>query len=161
MIKNLFSLLFIVLFCSCGNNPDPTPNSDPRLPFVGTYNMTKLENGATYTMSIDTVGDHCDCNNCDSMDIINFADLFNLRFNYQCYIPSYQLVVPFFNPAIDKYGHKWHLTWGYNGPDAPTHYNAIYGDSIKISFRIDNILYYAADGVPYLDTIYTHVGIRQ
>lgn len=161
MNRSLFFTL-ITLMVSCGNNSTPDPNPDHRLKFIGIYNMKKLEDNTTYSMSIDTVGPYCgNGNNCDSIYINNFCDLFNVRFIAHNTIPPNWIDWPFYNPITDKYGHQWHLSWGYNGPDAPTYYNAIYGDSIKISFHLNNILYYFADGVPYLDTIYTHVGVRQ
>jgi hypothetical protein len=162
-MKRLATILPIIFFAwGCGNNPPNNSNPDHRLKFVGTYDMTKLENSQVYTMTIDTVGLYCfNASNCDSMEISNFADLFNIRFIQPQTDPSNLIYWPFYDPIIDKYGHRWNLSWGNNGPFPPTYYNTIYGDSIKISFRLDNILYYSADGVPYLDTIYTHVGVKQ
>lgn len=122
--------------------------------------MTKLENMQTYTMVIDTIGPYCP-SGCDSLKIDNYSDLFDIRFLFEHNSNEARLVVPFYNPITDKYGKRWQLTWGYDSPDTSLHYNAIYGDSIKISFRINNILYYFADAVPYLDSMYTHVGVRQ
>ncbi|MCG9910127.1 MAG: hypothetical protein MH137_02400 [Flavobacteriales bacterium] len=162
--QNLILFVFVAFFFGCEkigvdpNPPGPNPADDPRLKFKGVYNMTQLENGINYTMSIDTLGAFC--NNCDSIKFENFANLFyfnskfikNSNVNKISYFPNI--------PMVDKNGNRWKL-FPTGISDPPTHCNALYGDSIKICFSLNNILYYFEDGVPYQNLSLTHVGVRQ
>lgn len=142
------------------NPPGPNPADDPRLKFKGVYNMTQLENGVNYIMTIDTLGPYCLGGGCSSLSYNNFGNLFT--FNQVFYItnPDYILNYSSYNPITDKYGKRWAFS-SFGLPYSPTHCNALYGDSIKICFSLNNILYYFEDGVPYQNLSLTHVGVRQ
>ncbi len=153
-----------LLFVGCekiGVDPNaptepPTPVDDPRFKFKGVYNMTKLENGQQYVMEIDTLGGSCSGSGCSFIIFENFGDLFDFDQIFYSMNPENQLQIVPQIPLLDKQGYRWKVSseWG-------TSCNAIYGDSIKICFKINNILYYAEDGVSYQELILTHVGERQ
>jgi len=147
----------VLLSASCNDEGTPLP-PDPRDKLTGIFEMTKLENGQTYTMKVEKVGELC--NNCDSLKYTNYGDLFDFTKKRSVTDVDSQLQIGIINPALDKYGYRWKLS--YDGsPYPPYNYNVVYGDSIKIRYRLSNILYYQEDGVPLItDTFLTHVGVR-
>lgn len=155
-LKLFFTLITVSIF-AC-NNDNSINEGDPRDKFIGSYYMTKLESGEHYTMFINLLGEQC--HNCDSLQILNFGDLFD-TINYKFYTtaPDYWIYYPFFNPINDKNNYRWKLTSSGN-PESPFYCNAVWSDSIKIQFKISNYYYYQEDGISFWDTVFTHVGSK-
>lgn len=151
-------VLWVCIQVGCTDDKIPV-NNDPRGRFVGTWQMTKLENGQTYLMIIDTMGNnHL---NGDSISILNFGDNFNLKFQFIPTNDSNEIYYNTYTEITDKNGMRWDLY--PNGlPSSPYYCNAVWGgDSIKIQFKLSNYYYYQEDGVPLVfDTIITHVGVK-
>jgi len=122
--------------------------------------MTKLEDGETYVMKVEALGNNCIEQGCDSLKLTNYGDLFDFNVQYTLSNIDSFLNVGIVDPVVDHSGHRWKLS--YNGnPNPPDNYNVIYNDSIKIRFKLSNNSYYQQDGAPLVfDTILTHVGVR-
>jgi len=149
----------LVLFsASCNDEGTPLP-PDPRDKLTGIFEMTKLENGQTYTMKVEKVGELCN-NFCDSLKYTNYGDLFNFTYVRTPSTVDSILYVGIISPMVDKYGQRWKFSTHGNA-NPPYNHNLIYSDSIKITFKLSNMLYYQEDGVPMVfDTTITHVGVR-
>jgi hypothetical protein len=123
---------------------------------VGKYNMTKLEDGSQYVMEVQLAGDTT-CGDCDSLRHINYGDLFDIAANFQEYSDLNTFIFIWEFLAVDKYGHRWKLTM-YGSPYDPEYCNYLREDSLKICFKMSNIYYYQEDGIPFWDTVFTHIG---
>gem|GEM_PF-1154013 len=148
----------VLLSASCNDEGTPPP-PDPRDKLTGIFEMTKLENGQTYTMKVEKVGELCN-NFCDSLKYTNYGDLFDFQLVRSPNANDSLLDIGLVNPAVDKFGYKWQISRdGISSP--PDNYNVIFSDSIKIRFILNNYNYYQADGVPLVfDSVVTHVGVR-
>lgn len=160
-MKNLktYLLLFIgIISLSSSCNEEPPTVYDPRDKLTGIFEMRKLEDGQTYTMKVEKVGELCV--NCDSLKFTNYGNLFDILIKRNITDVDSELSVGIINPALDKYNKRWKLSNdGIVYP--PYNYNVRYGDSLKIRFKLSNYLYYQEDGVPLVfDTILTHVGVK-
>ena len=147
----------VLLSASCNDEGTPLP-PDPRDKLTGVFEMTKLENGQTYTMKVKKVGELCN-NFCDSLKYTNYGDLFSFT---KVRTPSSfdtLLNIGITNPAVDKNSNRWILS-PHGNANPPYNHNVIYNDSIKITFKISNVQYYQEDGIPFWDTVFTHVGVR-
>jgi len=147
----------VLLSASCNDEGTPLP-PDPRDKLTGVFEMTKLENGQTYTMKVEKIGELCN-NFCDSLKYTNYGDLFDFtHVRTPANVDSF-LYIGIVDPVIDKYGRRWKLS-GTGNPNPPYNYNIIDNDSITIRFKMSNYNYYQQDGVPFWDTIFTHAGVR-
>lgn len=153
-------LLSIIILSSANcNDETPIPPADPRDKLTGIFQMTKLENGQTYTMMVEKVGDLCN-NFCDSLKYTNYGDLLNFTYVRTPTTVDSILYVGIVSPITDKYDRRWKFS-NHGNSNPPYNHNLIYNDSIKITFKLSNLLYYQADSVPLVvDTILTHVGIK-
>lgn len=152
-----FSSLLLLAACQC-DTKEPSGPADPRQKLTGIFEMRKLENGQTYLMKVETVGPLCN-NSCDSLKYTNYGDLFNFTQVRTLSNIDSMLYIGIINPLIDKSGYRWKVSSNGN-PYPPFLHNVIYNDSIKITFKMSNIQYYVADGIPFQDTVFTHVGVR-
>lgn len=147
--------------CVKEDNPPnlPTPEQDPREYFTGIYDVYKTENGQWYVMEVNAVGP--ECKNCDSLDIINYCDLFTFRTNFQKILNDslyFYTYLP--NPATDKFGRRW-VTGSHENGNTPYRENVLKNDTIYIYRKLNNIQFYFDDGVPYMDTTLNHVAIKR
>jgi len=148
----------VLLSASCNDEGTLPPPPDPRDKLTGVFEMTKLENGQIYLMKVEKVGELCN-NFCDSLKYTNYGDLFSFTHVRAPSAVDSFLYIGVVDPATDKFNRRWKLTTNGN-PNPPYNYNVICGDSITIRFKMSNIYYYQEDGVPFWDTVFTHVGVR-
>ncbi len=160
------SLTFMLfLLSSCCKDDPIEPDERVWEKFIGTYNVTKLENGETYQISISHLGTDTLENGAivDSLAIVNYASLFDVV-KYFSSSGGYEdgRVLKFSTdfPTIDKDGNRWGF-W-VNSQDTATSEleNTLVNDTILLYFKLNNIAFYFEDGVPYYDCDCKHLAVK-
>ena len=169
--NNYWSILclFFLLFSSCEKTPPEPPDpyaNDPRNRFMGKYTVYKTENNEVYEMEIIRLGEPASPWNTiyDSIEVVN---LFSFFIPYKRAFSkgggadsnSINLVSHQFG-QIDKFGRRWAMSKYELSPFSP-YCNRLKNDSIYICIKLNNIQFYYEDGVPYMDTILTHIAVKQ
>ena len=158
MRVRIFYLLlsvFTVFLSSCNEDPiEPEERIWDK--FIGTYNVTKLENGDSYQMTISHIGSEVLENEAilDSLQVVNYGDLFDLviYFGSNGGYSDERVFIPIGgNPISDKFDERW--AFWVNAPDTTTEEleNTLVDDTMLLYFGINNVAYYIDDGVPFYE----------
>jgi hypothetical protein len=161
----LAPIFMFFLFSACCEDDPAVPQEKVWEKFIGTYNVTKLENGDTYQMTISHLGTDTLENQAirDSLVVYNYGDLFNQIIYYSSNISSIDdriLRFPTNWPTDDKHGHRW--AFFINAQDTVTEEleNTLINDTILLYFKLSNIAFYFEDGVPYYDCDCKHLAVK-
>lgn len=166
--NNYWSILclFFLLFSSCEKTPPEPPDpyaNDPRNRFMGKYTVYKTENNDVYEMEIIRLGEPAVYGQTafDSIQIINLVDLFP-PYNrvFKSYGDTNRISFIWGHGIKDKYGNRWSAYDHHITPFAPIS-NRLQNDTIYVCIKLSNIQFYYEDGVPYMDTILTHIAVKQ
>lgn len=166
MKRQLFILIILITtgVFSCEKipiTPEEPVDTDQRAKFVGKYNVYRPEFDDYYEMEIKKIGQQC--NNCDSIQIINFCNLFpEIRKLYQQLAVGYENYFQhlIFGNISDNQNRRWVLSSAQNN-STPYQENVLRsGDTIYFGVSLNNIQYYFEDGVPYMDTVLFHRAVK-
>lgn len=168
-MKNLFQIIIFVLLsglsaCDKDEPVNPTPTNTPKCweQLVGNYVVYDTANSITYNMTISHK-DSIQSNGSilDSLIITNYANRFNLRVGYGCYTISNLLkFVPSY-PTYDHGAKRWSLTLNTDDTSTSKYENQLKNDTIILYYKLNNIAFYFADGVPFYAADETHIAVKQ
>ncbi len=163
MINNLSHRYILILCFACGfallgcrkeKEDCPVTNSpiDWREQFVGRYNVYDTLGNYRYSMEI------LKSSIPDSLYVINWGDAFNVYVAHDDTDPT-----PIFNfgsyfPAYDHLGNRWSVSDEY---DQLFQSNYLIKDTLRMSYVMNNIAFYAEDGVPFFTWSYREYGVKQ
>ena len=152
-------LIFVVgVLASCDKDdkdcPTNTAPPDGRTQFVGQYKVYDTTGVYLYDMEILKANDP----GMDSLFMVNWGNRFNLyvrhengdQSNFINYNPAF--------PSIDHDGLRWAF---FQDLDPPFNSNLLIGDTLRMSYLINNIAFYAEDGVPFFTWSYREYGVKQ
>lgn len=157
------ALVGIILFSSCKKDKVPTPATTPVPELTkwevipGTYKMYDTLGNYMHDMSIQHW--YALNENGDRKDTFQFTN-FNGEFSFKNFqidanitnLPKYFFYVGSHQPLYDQNNDRWQL-WTYNA-----YYS---NDSIYLSYKLHNILYYIEDTRPYESIEIKQFGIKQ
>jgi hypothetical protein len=143
--------------------PEPTPKVWEK--FIGTYNVTKMDNGETYYMSITHLGMDTLDNGAiiDSLLIMNYGDLFEEVIYFSSnggYSDNRIIKFPTNWPTIDKFGYRWAFWVNSQDTLTPELENTLVNDTLLLYFTLNNIAFYFEDGVPYYECQCKHLAVK-
>jgi hypothetical protein len=157
-----FTLLLaaLVSFCllSCRKEkecPSAQQPVDGRDKFVGQYKVYDTTGVYLYSMEImKTSGS----SGIDSVYVVNWGDRFNLYVQHDDgnATPFLNLAPPF--PSLDHAGRRWAF---FAESDPVFQTNKLVNDTLRMSYVINNIAFYAEDGVPFFAWSYREYGVKQ
>lgn len=131
--------------------------------FVGTYMVYDTINLTSWQMHIHYTTD-TNINNgyiFDCLDLVNFANEFNFKNQFNCGIISTYLSLGILYPITNHSGKRYNLTINNENPNTPYLENNLKNDTIVFYFRKKNLQYYFDDGVSYEDAYHTHIAVKQ
>lgn len=162
----LFIAGIMVAMTSC--EPDPViPEPAPPAwweKFIGTYNVTKLENGDSYTLQLAMDSSYIEPSGrrVYKMLWLNFDGLFDTLSGEFTRRENPDELDSFYAPfgTIDNYGNRWAIWMLQQDTLTPELENTLVNDTILFYFRKSNIAFYFEDGVPYYDCYCKHLAVR-
>jgi len=158
----LFCLFSIVLLCSLRcrpekENPKPYAPYDQRDQFVGVYSV-QHDSGYIYIMRIEEM----DSGGTKYLVVNNFANLFpRILANYN----GIEIPLNFFNIGFnfgtkDKYNRTWDVGGGYDDTTTTAKENTLVGNQIVLYYRLQNMPWWSAEGVPYHYAFHKHIATK-
>ena len=96
----------------------------------------------------------------DSILFMNFDERFTFSSiqGFGTNYPELYIGISPSNPTLDYYGKRWQL---YGISNDEFYFNTLKNDTIRLRFRLNNILYYMEDLVSFLDTTKNQVAVKQ
>ena len=161
----IIGCLSILFFGCCKEEPIvPVPKTWDK--FTGTYNVTKLESGETYslTISFDTV--YSEISGAEQFSIIyeNFDDSFDTLSGWYPNGTSIDnLNIEQFNApfGVMDYNNKRWATWIISQDTMTTELeNTLINDTILFYFRKSNVAFYTEDEIEYFDCYCKHLAVK-
>lgn len=122
---------------------------------MGQYEVYDTSGTYLYAMEIlKTTGS----SGIDSVYIVNWGDRFNLYVQHDNAntIPTLNLSPAF--PSFDHLGNRWAF---FRETDTMFGTNTLVNDTLRMSYIINNIAFYAEDGVPFFVWSYREYGVKQ
>lgn len=160
-----FTLIFISLF-SCKpepSKPQPQPEPEQWEKFIGEYKVYDTLGNFLFDIDIqhfDTV--NFKNSEVDCMIINNFANKFQLRFQYGYVNEGLTFLdFGFHQPAYDKNGKRWHLTRKSDDPTTIVKENSLVNDTLVFYYDLNNLLYHNKDSIPYFECYCRDVAVKQ
>lgn len=134
--------------------PGQSASVDGRDQFVGQYKVYDTTGVFLYDMEILKANDAGH----DSLFAVNWGNRFDLyvrhedgdNTNYLNYNPPF--------PSFDHEGERWAF---FQDLDAAFNSNLLINDTLRMSYFISNIAFYAEDGVSFFDRSYRQYGVKQ
>ena len=172
-MKQIIFIILLIFFLACSKEKEVIPNEPPIIPekwekYVGNYKVYDTIGNYMYDMSINhyTGISVTSGNEIDSLLIQNFADTFDIRFQYMqnfIYNPNLQEYLHIgSNDSVVDYNNK---TWFVGGLIDDTNTiakeNSLINDTMIMYFKLDNILYYIPQAQPYFYCECKHVAVKQ
>ena len=152
----LFALGIAFPGCKKDDKDCPTNSApvDGRDQFVGQYKVYDTTGTYLYSMEILKANDAGK----DSVFAVNWGGRFDL------YIQHYDgdltnglnLIPPF--PSFDHLGNRWAF---FADSDPVFLTNQLVNDTLRMSYEVNNIAFYAEDGVPFFTWSYREYGVKQ
>jgi hypothetical protein len=146
------------LWCGCRKDRDcpssPRAAVDGRDQFVGQYKVYDTTGVYLYDMEILKSNDQGG----DSLYALNWAGRFDFYVRHENGDMTDLLNInpPF--PSLDGLGGRWAFTRQY---DSAFMSNRLVRDTLRMSYFISNIAFYAEDGVPFFEWSYREYGVKQ
>jgi len=170
MKKNtIISLLLLVIVFSCSKKeiipsytpPPPTPEQYER--FIGEYKVYDTLSNFIYDMNIVHYfsGNNIYGNSVDSVILLNFADTFDVKYEFIKIIDKDYLEIGIFDSIVDKNNKSWNLSGQSDDPTTLVRENKLINDTIIMYFRQTNIKYYIPELQPYFFCKCKHVAVKQ
>lgn len=167
-MKKIFYILFCLIFifgCSKEKEILPTKDGEPIdywEKFIGSFNVYDTLGNYLYDIEIShhsrkffSGGQYI-----DTLLIENFADTFNVKFQYQTGDP-YKFHIGFHDSIVDYNNKSWGL-WGmYDDNATIIEENTLINDTIIFYYDLDNIKYYIQEAQPYYQCHCKVVAVKQ
>jgi len=152
-------VLVVFGFSACRKDKDcpapPITSVDGRDKFVGQYKVYDTTGVFLYSMEILRASGS---SGIDSVYVVNWGDRFNLYVQHDDgNASSYLNLSPAF-PSIDHSGLRWAFS---RETDTAFQSNMLINDTLRMSYVINNIAFYAEDGVPFFTWSYREYGVKQ
>jgi hypothetical protein len=167
-VKKVFYILFSSIFifgCSKKEEELPTPITEPEQweRFAGDYKVYDILGNFLYDMSLVHFysGNNIYQNDVDSVIIQNFADTFDLKYEFRRTIDKNLLDIGFHDSIVDRNNKSWHLTRNADDENTPIRENKLINDTIIMYFRLNNIKYYIQEAQPYYYCDCKHIAVKQ
>ncbi|OFZ01350.1 MAG: hypothetical protein A3K10_00110 [Bacteroidetes bacterium RIFCSPLOWO2_12_FULL_31_6] len=166
-MKQLIFILLIFILLSCSKENKTLP-SIPYIPeqwerFSGNYKVYDTLGNYRYEMNMIHYfsGDNIYGNDVDTMILQNFADTFDLKYEFRETVDDNVFSIGIFDSIVDKNNKSWLLAGlGYN-PNATTKENYLFNDTLILYFEMDNIKYYINEAQPYFFCKCKQVAVKQ
>ena len=170
-MKSVLTITLTILFLlSCSKEKETIPVTPPRVPeqwekFIGSYRVYDTLGNYKYQMEIQhfkgvsaTSG-----NMIDSILIQNFADTFDLKFQFSFHTPETVnfLDIGFHDSIVDYNNKSWSIFGSSDDVSTPIRENELKNDSMTLYFRQTNIQYYINEAQPYFYCECKHVAVKQ
>lgn len=160
MRKNLLLVATLVGLTACCKEENCRPSGQPapvdgRDKFVGQYNVYDTTGGYIYSMEIMKSSG---TSGIDSLYVVNWGNRFNLYVQHDNgNMTGFLNIVPPF-PSFDHLGRRWAF---FAQSDSVFQTNKLVNDTLRMSYTINNIAFYAQDGVPFFESSYREYGVKQ
>ena len=149
-------LVVLVLLGGCRKDEQACPDSprgvDWRDRFVGRYDVYDTLGTYRYAMEI------LKSNIPDSLYVVNWGNAFDVYVAHDDTDPTPFFNFAVYNPAYDRLGNRWSVAGQY---DETFDSNYLINDTLRMSYFISNIAFYAEDGVPFFEWSYREYGVKQ
>ncbi len=148
-----------MLWSGCRKDEDcpssPSAPVDGRGQFVGQYRVYDTTGVYRYTMEIMKASGSTGI---DSLYAVNWGGRFNIYVQHDNgnTTPFLNIAPPF--PSVDNEGHRWAF---FAESDPVFQTNKLINDTLRMSYFISNIAFYAEDGVPFFEWSYREYGVKQ
>ncbi len=159
--------LLVVCVFSCKKD-DPVEECNQSTPeawgkFIGDYIVYDTLDNYLYDMSISHVfsGENIYGDASDSLLIENFADLFDVRFQYQLSTNRNILDIGIFDSIKDNDDNTWFLSDFSDDLNTDIRENELKNDTIVLHFLMDNTPYYIDEGRLFFRCECKHVAVKQ
>lgn len=171
-MKKLSTILFILLlvaFFSCKKKEIISP-APPHIPkqwekYVGNYKVYDTLGNYIYDMNISHyIGISTSSGNpLDSILIQNFADTFDLRFQFSFHTPeAIDFIDIGFNDSVVDYNNKmWWVARLFDDSTTTIKENYLINDTIVFYFEQNNIKFYINEIQPYYRCECRHIAVKQ
>lgn len=164
----LFVILTVLFLSSCSKEKETTPVIPPRIPeqwekFVGTYNVYDTLGNYKYQLDILHYfsGKNIYGNDADSMILQNFADTFDIKYEFRRMIDKNIFSFGFHDSIVDR-NNKTCGLWSLSDDlSTSVKENYLVNDTIIIYFKQTNIKYYINEAQPYYYCECKHVAVKQ
>ncbi|MBE7441426.1 MAG: hypothetical protein KF732_01215 [Flavobacteriales bacterium] len=166
----LFVILTVLFLSSCSKEREAIPVTPPRIPeqwekFIGFYKVYDTLGNYKYDMEIYHFKgvSAISSNMIDSILIQNFADTFDLKFQFSFHTPETVnfLDIGFHDSIVDR-NNKTCGLWSLSDDlSTSVKENYLVNDTIIIYFKQTNIKYYINEAQPYYYCECKHVAVKQ
>ena len=167
-VKYFFFIIVLCFFFSCSKEKeDPAPILVPQPEqyerFIGDYKVYDTLGSFIYDMSIVHVfsGNNIYQNLVDSVVIENFADTFDIRYEFRRKIDKNDFDFGFHDSIVDGNNKSWGLWSMSDDTSTEVKENYLFNDTIVMYFEQDNIKYYIPEAQPYFRCECKHVAVKQ
>lgn len=164
----LFVILTVLFLLSCSKEKEIIPITPPRVPeqwekFVGTYQVYDTLGNYKYQLDILHYfsGKNIYGNDADSMKLQNFADTFDISYEFIKFTDVSVFEFGFHDSIIDYNNKSWNISTLSDDLSTPKRENVLNNDTIIIYFRQTNIQYYINEAQPYYYCECKHVAVKQ
>ncbi|MBL0128689.1 MAG: hypothetical protein IPP83_14800 [Flavobacteriales bacterium] len=147
------------MICSVGCRKDKecpslAPSVDGRDKFVGQYEVFDTTGLYLYSMEIMKANDPGK----DSLFVVNWGDRYNFFVRHEDgdQTDVFNINPPY--PSYDHSGKRWALS---RVPDSAFMGSRLINDTLRMSYEVNNIAFYAQDGVPFFTWSYREYGVKQ
>lgn len=154
----LVLLVVSILLAACRKDKDDCSTDavlvDGRSQFVGQYKVYDTTGVYLYSMEILKSNDP----GRDSLFVVNWGTRFDFYVRHEDgdMTDLFNFNPPF--PSIDHLGNHWAFTREY---DSAFMSSRLVDDTLRMSYVINNIAFYAEDGVPFFTWSYREYGVKQ
>jgi len=168
-VKPLLTITLAILFLlSCSKEKETIPVTPPHIPeqwekFIGYYNVYDTLGNYKYQMEIQHYfsGKNIYGNDEDSLVLQNFADTFDIKYEFRRTIDPSLLSIGIFDSIVDKNNKSWSLSGLADDIDTPIRENKLLNDTIILYFQQTNIQYHNNEAQPYYYCKCKHVAVKQ
>lgn len=157
LAASFFFATSILSGCEKDDKDCPTTSTPPdgRDKFVGQYKVYDTTGTYLYSMEILKASGSTGI---DSLYVINWGDRFNMYVQHDDgNSTSFLNIIPPY-PAFDHLGDRWAF---FPDWDSLFQSNVLLNDTLRMSYEINNIAFYAEDGVPFFTWAYREYGVKQ
>jgi len=167
-MKQTLIIVLILFLLSCSKEKELIPNEPPIAPeqwekFAGNYKI--YDTLGVYLYDLDMIhyfsGKNVYGNDVDSLILQNFADTFDVKYEFRNFTEPNNFDFGFHDSIVDRNNKTWGL-WSLSDDLTTTaRENYLINDTIILYFKMDNIKYYIPEAQPYYRCECKHVAVKQ
>lgn len=156
--RSLIWCLAVVVLSGCKKDDKDCPTDsvppDGRNQFAGQYKVYDTTGVYLYPMEIFLANDA----GRDSLFVVNWGGRFDFYVRHENgdLTNGLGIIPPF--PSYDHQGYRWGF---FHEADAQFHSGYLINDTLRMSYSISNIAFYAEDGVPFFALSFREYGVKQ